>query len=328
MALLPDAASQEFDSFVVQDERAFAARDSRLAFTTYGNRTAALPVVSISAARGLSPAFRSASGIPDVDTVDLVGAGLAQLTTTAWTREPHFEARRSSLVPFIRAAVHAGLSGSGTVIASSVRASDIASFLDVVDTRVDVVRAESHYILELGGSRSMEEFFEQCSNKQGKTWEGDIQRSAAAGLSFDVEPLTSEIAAEMAPALAATSERNGMPEMVELAEWRMLGILSRPGEHLCIRIRMEGEVIGFGGWTVAGVNVLAHTFAFDGDPGLQRDVYLYLYEACLRFALERGSHVIHLGTGHGHPKRARGCVEQGRWHVTYSSDDKVQSDRR
>lgn len=314
----PHESATAFDDYAVEDDRAYCALDRRFKFIQEGNSRARFPSVHILDVASLPDAQRSALGITtDSGPCLLVGAGLTQMWSTAWTAPTEFDERSRELMPFIRSAVRRGLDAGLAVVAPSVGARDLGIFADVPEADVEVSPGEPHYVLDLGGAHDPDGFLKGLGRKHRQTWTADLKEEAGTGLKVSLSSLTAETATEISTAVAATSSRNGAVEHPLLAEWRIAGYLRRPGNHTVARIARGESAVGFAVWAEWRHSVIAHTFAIEDHIDDRTDVYHRAYAACLRDALSRQVKEIRFGPRHAQPKRSRGCASISRWTITY-----------
>lgn len=310
--------AREFGAFICDDDREFCAQDSRFLFGVVGSERAAIPVVRVNMPMSLSVDTRNMLGLSGIERpASLIGGGVGHFWSAAWSHEPDAHGHLHAVRPLLRSAVREALREGRHAVASSVDAEDIAAFMDVSSTTVTVGAALPHYILHLRGARSLPELIAGLSKKARQTWLRDLRSHEARNLLVQTAALTAADCAEMADAVVATSRRNGVQDHAAIAEWRLSGFLTRPGHHVMSRISNGEEAVAYACWTDVGADVVAHTFAVADGVSLHREAYHHAFRASVEYALSRGADRILFGAAHAAPKRARGCLEEPKWTVTY-----------
>lgn len=308
----------EFGNFVREDDRVLCIQDRRFAFEVVGSAQALVPVIRVDSPTSLSGEMRQMLGLAEIDRpTSLIGGGVGHFWSAAWSRELDAHGHLHAVRPLVRSAVRQALAEHRHAVASSVDAEDLAAFLDMTEAQPTVSSAQPHFVLHLRGARSLADLVESLPKKARQTWLRDQGSHDAYGFSTQTSVLTAEDCSEMADAVVATSRRNGVQEHAVTAEWRLSGFLERPGEHVISRIRGDGKTVAYACLTAAGSSVVAHTFAVADNVVAHREAYHHAFRASVEYALYRKADRILYGAAHSGPKRARGCLAEPKWSISY-----------
>lgn len=319
----PRATRQDpdFGDFVREDDQAFCAQDRRFAFGVVGSDRAVVPVIRVDSPTSLAGEMRQMLGLSEIDRpASLIGGGVGHFWSAAWSREIDAHGHLHAIRPLVRSAVRQALTQHRHVVAPSVDAEDLAAFLDVPGVEAMASSAPPHFVLHLGGARTMTALIEGLPKKARQTWRRDRHSDDAHGFSAQTSMLTAQDCAEMADAVVATSRRNGVQEHAMIAEWRLSGFLERPGRHSISRIRRDGATVAYACWTDAGSSIVAHTFAVADTVVAHREAYHHAFRAAVEYALHRGADRILFGAAHSRPKLARGCLAEPKWSIRYQDE--------
>ena len=176
----------------------------------------------------------------------------------------------------------------------------------------------------VGGETS---FLAGLPRKVRQTWANDRRTHAKLGLVVTPQPITPGLVGEGAALVVAVSAANGVEDDPYLAEYRIDSWLRRASGRTVAFVcrdatgRLDG--VCFGREEDRSMD-LYEVGLRAGHPHRARLYTAVVFDAPLRYSLDRGLRSIELGCGHPHPKRHRGAVQTPLYNIYYAMPRKEQ----
>ena len=156
---------------------------------------------------------------------------------------------------------------------------------------------------------SFDDYLSRFNSHRRRTIKQEIRQLTEAGVAYRVEPLTSDLAARLAPMEAQLFARHGTPGNERTLGAMMTSLAENlAGNAEVMLAELNGKICGFAVLLSTENELYGRDIGYDYQVKGRLPVYFGVaYYEAIRLAQQRGLGTLYVGTGTGEAKLSRGC---------------------